>query len=76
MTPEEADQRIIKSRQTLAVYQRMVAAGMKPESDLGMMDAEICILLNIAQEHHEKTAKIEALIGQWRELMGKIRTVH
>jgi len=76
MTPAEADSRIMKSRQTLAVYQRMLQAGMSIEADIGLMDAEIGILVDIAQGRPEKCEKIASLIGQWRDLMGKVRTVH
>jgi hypothetical protein len=76
MTPAEADQRIIKSRQTLAIYSRMVDAGMAMEADIGLMNDEISILVDIAQMHEGKAEKIAALVAQWRDLMGKIRTVH
>lgn len=76
MTPTEADARIIKSRQTLAVYTRMVTAGMKLDADLGMMDAELGILVDISHAHPGKAQKIAALVAQWQDLMGKIRTVH
>ena len=76
MTPEEADQRIIKSRQTLAIYSRMVDAGMVMEADIGLMNDEIGVLVDIAQMHEGKAEKIAALVEQWRDLMGKIRTVH
>lgn len=76
MTPAEADQRIIKSRQTLAVYVRMAAAGMKLDADLGMMDAELGVLIDISHAHPGKAAKIAALVKQWQDLMAKIRTVH
>jgi hypothetical protein len=76
MTPAEADARIIKSRQTLAVYIRMVAAGMKLDADLGMMDAELGVLVDISHAHPGEAEKIAALVEQWRDLMEKVRTVH
>ena len=60
----------------LAVYQRMLQAGMNIDADIGLMDAEIGILVDIAQGRPEKCEKIASLIGQWRDLMEKVRTVH
>ena len=76
MTPEEADARIIKSRQTLAVYTRMVAAGMKLDADLGLMEAEIRLLTEIAEKHPAKAAKITALAGRWRQMVHDIAPRH
>lgn len=76
MTPEEADHRIILSRQTLHRYLQMVDGGIVPEEDLPLMESEIVALVALAQENPDKTDKIGALIKRWRDLMGKIRTAH
>lgn len=76
MTPEEADARIIKSRQTLHRYRAMMESGIVPHADLGIMNGEISLLIDIAEQVPAKADKIASLIGQWRDIMGKIRTVH
>ena len=77
MTPEEADARIIKSRQKAHAYRAMIDGGTMPHQDtLRIMDGEISLLEDIARRAPVKADKIAALVEQWRDLMGKIRTVH
>ncbi|WP_375597615.1 hypothetical protein [Devosia sp. Naph2] len=77
MTPEEADDRIIKSRQMLHKYAAMIDGGTIPHVDtLNLWSQEIDVLLDISTDHPGKADKIASLIGQWRDLIGKIRTVH
>ncbi|AVF04733.1 MULTISPECIES: hypothetical protein [Devosia] len=77
MTPEEADQRIILSRQTLHRYRAMMDSGVIPHADtLALWSREIDQLLIIATDHPEKAEKIAALLERWRDLIGKVRTVH
>jgi hypothetical protein len=76
MTPEEADERIILSRQTLHRYRAMMDSGIVPHADIGLMEGEIALLIDIAQAHDSKADKIASLIGHWRDLMEKVRTVH
>lgn len=64
MTPAEADQRIIHSRRVLAGW-IAVGAGGKPEDVMRMVNEEIAILENIAEEHPAKAAKLVALAGEW-----------
>lgn len=76
MTPEEADARIILSRQTLHRYRAMMDSGIIPEEDLTLMKSEIVALVALAQENPGKADKVGRLVSEWRDLMGKIRTVH
>lgn len=77
MTPAEADQRIIKPRQQAHAYRAMIEGGTMPHHDtLRIMDGEIALLEDIAQKIPAKADKIAALVEQWRDMMGKIRTVH
>lgn len=77
MTHEEADARIIKSRQQAHAYRAMIDGGTMPHQDtLRIMDGEISLLEDIAQQVPIKADKIAALVEQWQDLMGKIRTVH
>lgn len=74
MTPAEADQRIILSRQTLAKYLQMAAVGAGPSPEnLALFTEEVSILLRIAEEHPVKAAKIEALVGEWRRLQDLVK---
>ena len=77
MTPEEADERIIKSRQMLHQYTAMIDGGAIPHMDtLNLWSQEVDVLLDIATDHPGKAEKIGSLMRQWQHLMGKIRTVH
>jgi len=77
MTPEEADDRIIKSRQMLHQYTAMIDGGTIPHVDtLNLWSQEIDVLLDIATALPSKASKVLALMKQWRDLMGTIRTVH
>jgi len=73
MTAEEADQRIILSRQTLHRYKAMVDAGQLPVMDMGLMNDELELLESIADRHPEKEAKIVKLGEDWLEMMARIR---
>ena len=73
MTPAEADQRIMKSRQTLAQYEAMVASGLLPVADLGLMHDEIELLEKLAGMFPEKLEKLEALAHKWIALLDRIR---
>lgn len=76
MTPKEADERIILSRQTLHRYRAMMDSGVIPHADVGLMEAEIGILADIAEQHPAKAAKVTALAGQWRLMMHDIAPRH
>lgn len=76
MTPEEADARIILSRQTLHRYRAMMDSGIVPEEDLSLMESEIVALVALAQENPGKADKVGRLVSEWRDLMARIRTVH
>ena len=65
MTPAEADQRIILSRNTLVRYAEMAAAGQIPIGDMRLIGDEIAILETIAEEHPGKATKLEGLIERW-----------
>ncbi len=73
MTPAEADQRIILSRQTLYRYKAMVEVGQLPVMDMGLMNDELELLESIADRHPAKEAKIVKLGEDWLELMARIR---
>jgi hypothetical protein len=74
MTPTEADQRIIKSRQTLHRYSQMLDAGDVPHPGTGqMVSAEIDVLDAIAAEHPIKAEKLANLVADWRALQGRLR---
>lgn len=76
MTPSEADQRIVLSRRTLHRYREMIEHGLKPEADLPIMEQEIGVLRDIAEHHPSKLGKVAALVRDWQEVIGRIRTVH
>jgi hypothetical protein len=66
MTPAEADQRIILSRQTLHAYVAMASSGEGPSPlDLTLIADEILLLQGIAEEHPGKAAKLTALVSEW-----------
>lgn len=73
MGPTEADERIIKSRQTLRRFTAMVAGGDLPIWDMGLMTDELDHLERIADRHPGKKAKIIALGEEWLSLMKSIR---
>lgn len=73
MTAEEADQRIILSRQTLRKYVQMVLSGDLPAMDLALMSDEIGQLERIADAHPGKAEKIRTLGEEWLKLMAIIR---
>ena len=68
---------LAKSRQQAHAYRAMIDGGTMPHQDtLRIMDGEISLLEDIARQVPTKADKIAALVGQWRDLMEKIRTVH
>lgn len=74
MTPAEADQRIMLSRQTLSKYVQMMLAGESPAlSSLQLFAEEISILQAIADEHQGKAMKIERIADGWTDLMASVR---
>lgn len=74
MTPAEADQRIILSRQTLSRYVQMVAAGVDPmPGTLMLVHDEIAILEAIAEDHPGKAAKLVRLVGEWVKFREELR---
>lgn len=73
MTPAEADQRIILSRQTLVRYAEMAAAGQYPTSDIGLIGDEIAILEQIAEVYPIKAAKLESLIERWADFRVRMK---
>lgn len=73
MTPEQADQRIILSRQTLHRYNAMIASGVIPHADLGLMTDEISELERIAEAHPVKAVKAYRLGEEWLSLIASIR---
>lgn len=76
MTPSEADQRIIHSRRVLAGW-IAVGAGGKPEDVMRMVNEEIAILENIAEEHPGKAAKLVRLVSEWVAFRERMRgTLH
>lgn len=74
MTPAEADQRIILSRQTLSAYIRGIQrTGDHPVEDLPLIRAEILLLEGIAEEHPGKAMKIMELVTWWRAFESNVR---
>jgi hypothetical protein len=74
MTPEEADQRIILSRRTLAGYVAMASVGAGPGPlDLTLIADEIALLDGIAEEHPGKAAKLANLISEWLAFQQRMR---
>lgn len=74
MSPEDADSRIILSRQTLSKYVAMNAAGDGPGPEtLPLMTDEISILLEIAEGHTSKAMKIERLVEGWIALQEAVK---
>lgn len=73
MTPEEADQRIIKSRQTLHRYAEMTRAGEWPFADLSLMEDEIALLEGIAADYPVKAEKVYRLAESWGAMLDAAR---
>ena len=73
MSPTEADQRIILSRQTLHRYAEMTRAGQWPVADLQRMADEITLLEQIAVDHPVKAEKVYRLAESWGALMDAVR---
>lgn len=73
MTPAEADQRIILSRQTLARYADMTRAGQWPVADLQIMTDEIMELERLAEMHPVKAEKLYRLAESWLALIEAVR---
>lgn len=73
MTPEEADQRIILSRQHLHRYNASALAGQLPMGDGHMVAQEIALLEGIAEMHPSKAPKIESLVKDWLALAHQMR---
>jgi len=73
MTPSQADQRIMLSRQTLAGYADMTRAGQWPIADLPMMADEIMVLERIAKTHPVKAEKVYRLAESWAALIEAVR---
>lgn len=73
MTPSQADQRIMISRQTLAGYADMTRAGQWPIADLPMMADEIIVLERIAETHPAKAEKVYRLAESWAALIEATR---
>ena len=65
MTPAEADQHIILSRQTLFRYAQMAAAGQLPHADGALFNNEIALLDLLAEQHPEKAQKLAKLVSEW-----------
>ncbi|KKB09369.1 hypothetical protein [Devosia chinhatensis] len=73
MTPAEADQRIILSRQTLHRYADMTRAGQWPMADIQIIADEIALLEQIAVVHPVKAEKIYRLAESWGALADAVR---
>jgi hypothetical protein len=73
MTPDEADHRIILSRQMLARYAQMIASGQLPVHDLGLMHDELDLLERMADGRPTKIDRIRALGGEWLSVIAQIR---
>jgi hypothetical protein len=73
MTPAEADQRIILSRQALHRYGEMTRAGQWPLADLHIMADEIALLEQIALDHPIKAEKLYRLAEAWGALTDAVR---
>lgn len=73
MTPEQADKRIILSRQTLHRYADMTRAGQWPIADLPLMVQEVALLEEIAEMHQGKALKIEVIVEGWRAMIEAVR---
>lgn len=74
MTAEEADQRIILSRQTLHRYAQMVTGGVDPApGTLVLVGEEIALLEALAEGHPGKVAKLANLVGEWVAFRERMR---
>lgn len=73
MTPEEADQRIILSRQMLHRYNDVLTSGQVPMNELHLMTNEIQQLERIAEAHPIKAEKVYRLAEYWLVLVNSIR---
>ena len=73
MTPAEADQRIILSRQTYHRYRAMIDEGILPDRDMILFDQEILLLNMIAGEFPDKAEKLASLADDWKELWRRLR---
>jgi hypothetical protein len=75
MTPEQADKRVILSRQVIATWERMGGPGGPVSDNLRLVKNEIEILQNIAALHEGKAAKIKALISRYTALVEKLQAM-
>lgn len=74
MTPAEADQRIMLSRQTLAIYKQMVEEGVMPSSEnLDLIFQEVGILEDLALAYPGKAEKLMRLAIDWTKLHDAMR---
>lgn len=73
MTPAEADQRIILSRQTLSRYAEMTRAGQWPVADLPLMIQEVAKVEEIAEQHQGKALKLGVLVEAWKAMIEAVR---
>lgn len=77
MTPAEADQRIILSRQTYHRYRAMIDDGILPDRDMLLFDQEILQLNMMAEAFPEKAGKLASLADDWKALWRRLRdTMH
>jgi hypothetical protein len=72
MTPDEADQHIIKSRRFLADW-IAVGAGSEIEDVLKMVSEEILILEALAEEYPGKVDRVIALAMEWIEFQKRLK---
>lgn len=73
MTPDEADDRIMLSRQTLHKYLQMAAGGVDPmPGTLVLVQEEIAILEALAEDHPGKADKLAALVAEWMRFRGRL----
>jgi hypothetical protein len=72
MTSDEADQRILLSRRTLAMYARMIQGQHLPLADLALFTDEVHVLENIAEDHPGKTSKMIVLVEEWIKLRERL----
>jgi hypothetical protein len=73
MADEKTNQRIVLSRHTLGIYERMGPGAAKVEDTLILLRDEVAILRAIVIEHPEKALAIGDLVRRWEALADRLR---
>ena len=73
MADEKTNQRIVLSRHTLGIYERMGPGQAKVEDTLALLRDEVAILRAIVMDHPEKAITVGDLVRRWEALADRLR---